>query len=300
MTRPARLAPCPLPAGGTIGICAPSSRGAPDAAGMHILEDCGYRVFIHPQNGLTHHQSAGSAAERAQAINDLFADTGIDAIMAARGGNRVMHALPHLDFAAIVANPKPLIAFSDGTALINAIYARTGLCGYHGPTLSRLGRAQPHEIIQMTRALGGMETTLNWPDAKILKDGRVQGPMIGGNLSMMAALTGTPYMPDTTGAILFLEDVGDQLSRYDRMFVQLRLSGAFEKLAGLVIGQIGTDGDSSVTPFGFTPDEIIAEHIAGLDIPVIVNAPFGHSGPLCTLPIGGVAHLDAGNLTLTF
>ncbi len=292
------LTPHTLPANGTIGIIAPSSRGVADAAGIALLEARGFRVSVHAQNGLTLNQSAGSAQARAKAIGDVFADTGIDAVMAARGGNRVMHALPFIDFDAIKANPKPFIGFSDSTALLNAIYARTGLITYHGPTLSRLGRAGPEEMDQMVACLQGRAPALEWAQSRTLKGGRARGRLVGGNLSMMAALCGTPYMPDMDGAILFLEDAGDELSRYDRLLAQLRLS-VFGGLAGIVFGNMAEAADTSVTPFGFTLADIIAEHVAGLDIPVLVDAPFGHKGPLYTLPVGGMAVLDADKKTLT-
>lgn len=294
------MKPKPLPDGGTIAIIAPSSRGQPDLAGVGILEKRGFKVRVHAQNFLTDNQSAGSAAQRAMALTEMFADPKVDAVMAARGGNRAMHFLPMLDFSAIKANPKPFIAFSDGTALLNAFYAQTGLIGYHGPTLSRVAKAQPSELDQMVNALQGKGAKLNWNDAVTVQGGKASGPLIGGNLSMMAALCGTPYMPDASGAILFIEDIGDQLSRYDRMLAQLRLAGVLSKISGLVIGQMIVDGDSSVTPFGFSVEDIIQDHIKGLNIPVLMNAPFGHSGPLCTLPVGGMAMLDADSKILSF
>lgn len=292
--------PRAIPPSGTFGIIAPSSRGTPDQEGIDILKARGFDVAVHPQNHKALHQSAGTAQERARAVMDVFADTDIDAVMAARGGNRVMHALPFIDFAALAAAPKPLIAFSDGTALINAIYARADMIAYHGPTLSRLNKASPAEVTQMLDAMNGRPQTLAWQDTHAQTGGRASGRLIGGNLSVFAALAGTPYMPDPTGAILFIEDIGDQLSRYDRMLAQLRLSGLLGRLSGLIVGKMLVDGDSSVTPFGFSIDDIIAEHTHGLNIPVLTNAPFGHSGPLCTMPVGSMATLDADNGSLSF
>lgn len=290
----------PLPDGGTIAIIAPSSRGQPDLDGVSMLEKRGFKVKVHAQNFLTDNQSAGSTAQRAMALSEVFSDPGIHAVMAARGGNRSMHTLPLMDLNFVKNNPKPFIGFSDSTALANAIYARTGVTAFHGPTLSRITKSQPHELDQMIAALQGRPCALAWDDAMTLNGGTVTGPMVGGNLSMMASLCGTPYMPDTHGAILFLEDIGDQLSRYDRMLAQLRLAGVFDNIGGLIFGRMIAQGDSSVTPFGFTTEDIIAEHTKDLNVPVVINAPFGHSGPLCTLPVGGKATLDADALTLTF
>ncbi len=290
----------PLPDGGTIAIVAPSSRGQPDLDGVSLLEKRGFRIKVHAQNFLTDNQSAGNAAQRAMALSEVFSDPGVHAVMAARGGNRSMHTLPLLDLNFVKNNPKPFIGFSDSTAIANAFCARAGVTAFHGPTLSRITKSQPHELDQMIAALQGKTCTLSWDDAVCLRGGTAAGPMIGGNLSMMASLCGTPYMPPTKGAILFLEDIGDQLSRYDRMLAQLRLAGVFDQIAGLIFGRMIAQGDSSVTPFGFSDDDIIAEHTRDLDIPIVAHAPFGHSGPLCTLPVGGHATLDADALTLTF
>lgn len=289
----------PLPDSGTIAIIAPSSRGTPDDAGIKLLESRGFDVRVHAQNYMTDNQSAGSAAARAMTLMEVFGDERVDAIMAARGGNRAMHMLPLLDFKVIAANPKPFIAFSDGTALLNAFYAKTGLTGFHGPTLSRIAKAQAHELDQMIACLQGRESRVEMNSAHTINGGKARGPMIGGNLSVFAALCGTPYMPKPDGAILFLEDIGDQLSRYDRMLATLRLAGVLERAAGIVFGVMAAEGDSSVTPFGFSVADIIEEHVKNLGIPVMMNAPFGHSGPLPTFPVGGMAVLDADNKVLT-
>lgn len=292
------IKPKPLPDKGTIAIVAPSSRGTPDDAGIKLLEARGFKITVHAQNHLSDNQSAGSPAQRGSALMDVFSNSKIDAVLAARGGNRAMHTLPLLDFKTFRNNPKPFISFSDGTALLNAIYAQTGLIGYHGPTLSRVAKGRPHEIDQMISCLQGKPSTLDFPGANIINGGTASGPMIGGNLSVFASLCGTPYMPNTKGAILFLEDIGDQLSRYDRMLAQLRLSGVLERVAGIVFGVMATEGDSSVTPFGFSLEDIIEEHTKDLNIPILMDAPFGHSGPLPTFPVGGQVSLDANAKTL--
>jgi len=283
----------------TIAIIAPSSRGDIDPANTSVLEARGISVVIHPQNALADNQSAGSAHARAQALMDVFRDPAIDAVMAARGGNRSMHILPHIDFDVIAANRKPFIGFSDSTALVNAFYAQCGLTGFHGPTLSRLARGTEEQIDQMLACMAGQPTAVDMPESIVINGGRATGPMVGGNLSMFTALFGTPYMPPVEGAILFLEDIGDQLSRYDRMLAQLRLAGVFDRVAGIMFGVMHAEGDSSVTPFGFSVMDILSEHMQGLNIPVLADAPFGHKGPLWTFPVGGRATLDADARQLT-
>lgn len=282
----------------TIAIIAPSSRGEIDQGNIALLEARGYKVIVHPQCALMDHQSAGTPSARAQAVMDVFCDPAIDIIMAARGGNRAMHMLPFLDFEVLRKHAKPFIAFSDGTALLNALYAKAGITGFHGPTLSRIGKSRDIELAQMIDCLEGRPSVVPLEGARALTGGKATGPMIGGNLSVFAALCGTPYMPDVTGAIVYLEDIGDQLSRYDRMLAQLRLAGLFDHAAGVVFGVMHADGDSSVTPFGFELADIICEHTGHLNVPVIIDAPFGHKGPLWTFPVGGKATLDADKLEI--
>lgn len=282
----------------TIAIIAPSSRGEISAADIAVLEAHGHKVVVHPQSHLVDNQSAGTPAQRGQAVMDVFTDKTIDIVMAARGGNRAMHMLPHLDFDVLKKNPKPLIAFSDGTALLNAIYAKTGNTGFHGPTLSRMTKADAVGLQQMLDSLRGKATSVDLSRADVLNNGVAKGPMIGGNLSVFASLCGTPYMPDPTGKIVFLEDIGDQLSRYDRMLAQLRLAGVFDRAAAVIFGVMHVEGDSSVTPFGFETMDILREHTHGLKVPVVFNAPFGHKGPLPTFPVGGMATLNTDTKTL--
>jgi len=293
--------PKPLPEGGTIAIIAPSARMdvASMDPGIEVLRMHGYNVKVHEQVHLTHNQSAGTPEQRAQAVMDVFADPSVDAVLTTRGGNRVMHMLPLLDFDVIRNNPKPFLGFSDTTALLNAFYTKTGLISYHGPSMLRLAQSPQSEQDHMLACLQGRGQTLDFSSATTLRGGRAHGRLIGGNLSVMAALVGTPYMPDTTGAILFLEDINDQLPRYDRMLMQLVLSGALAKAQAVIFGVMSLSDLLPATPFGFEVVDILREHTQGLNIPVIMDAPFGHTGPLWTLPVGGMATLNADTGVLT-
>ena len=284
----------PLPDGGTIAVVAPSSRVAVETLAPAIawFEKKGFRVKIHPQCAAVHHQSAGSVAVRAAALNDMLADPSVDAIIAAAGGNRAGTILPDIDYQAIGVH-KPVLGFSDTTFILNALFARTGMVTLHGPTLRTItkGRLPDHQLEQMLAAMQGRPGRITFKDAGIIKPGEAQGALIGGNLSVFSALCGTPYMPDTAGAIIFLEDVGDEMSRYDRMFNQLRLSGVLSQAAGLIIGNLDASADTG-TSFGYSLGDILADHLCGLDMPVVINAPFGHGDDLYTLPVGGQATLD--------
>lgn len=260
-----------------------------------FIEAQGYKVKIHPQVTARHNQAAGTAIEKADALNDMFADPDVKAIFGSRGGNRASGILQHLDFDLIKQNPKMIIGYSDLTALLNPIYAKTGLVGFHGPLFRELPTHS--DYTQMIDTLSGKTNSLDLNEATTLKKGNAEGVLIGGNLSVFQSLIGTPYMPDTNGAILLLEDVGDHISRYDRMFCHLKNAGILNSINGLIIGQFTNMKDSDTNPFGFTLEDIIHEHTDGLDIPIIINAPIGHGDRLCTLPIGAPVALKNNQIS---
>ncbi len=289
-------APLKAPAlqkGDMIGIMAPSCWA--DAAELKIAKDFleaqGYEVYIHPQSAAIRHQSAGTPQEKAQALNELFANPDIKAIITARGGNRAMTMLPLLDYDLIAANPKILCGYSDVTALLNGIHARTGLVTFHGPLARELsGRAESAAMLEI---MSGQKSAIDCAGTRIIHEGEANGRLMGGNLSVMHALSGTGYMPDMTGALLFLEDTSDHLSRYDRMLCSLRLAGVFNMISGLVMGRFSKTCDDESNPFGFTLEDIVREHLANAGIPVVMDMNFGHHGLLPTYPVGAEATLTA-------
>jgi len=289
--------PPPLKAGDTIGIMAPSSRTdrATIAAARKKLEALGFKVRVHDQTFTVDRQSAGSAQQKTDALHALWADPEVKAIFAARGGNRAGYMLEQLDFDLIKKNPKILLGFSDVTALLNAIYKHTGLTTYHGPMMHNFAKGMEEtQIRQCFNLLAGSETDLPTGGAYVIRPGKAQGRLIGGNLSLFASLVGTPHMPDMNGAILFLEDCDDEISRFDRMLLQLRNAGVFDQISGLVIGNFTNMLDTGPNYFGFNFEEVLREATAGKDFPIIMNAPFGHGKDLATYPVGATAALDAG------
>lgn len=272
-----------------IGVFAPSSyvEKADIDASRVALEAHGYEVFVHPQTYARDNQSAGTVAEKLEALHSLYADPTIHAIWAAGGGNRALHILEGLDIDLIKANPKPMIGFSDVTALLNVITARTGIVNYHAPVFKHL-----HQEGVIARFLS---SDFPLDKAEILNAGKAEGRLFGGNLSVFQYLSAD--IPD--GAIIFLEDCNEELSRIDRMLLHLRRSGVFERAAGIVFGEFMDLADSA-RPFGFTIEDILREHTDGLDIPVVMNAPFGHGGNNYALPIGQSAALDTDGKILSF
>lgn len=284
----------PLKPGDMIGVMAPSSfvERADIEKSKAFLEARGYRVFIHPQTYARHHQSAGTTEDKARAFHELWERKDIQALWAAGGGNRALHLLGQLDFKRLKRAPRPLVGFSDVTVLLNGLCARTGIKTVHGPVFKNIHKHEKHEQIDHLLALLAGETP-DYPfeNATILHEGYGEGPLIGGNLSIFQYLPALLPKNFCAGAILFLEDCHEELSHIDRMLLHLKNLGVFNQIHGLVFGEF-SDWKDTGRPYGFTFEEIIAEHIEGVNVPVITNAPFGHGRTFYALPVGGKAALS--------
>ncbi len=276
---------------------APSSRIDREElqAAVKKIEALGYKIYIHPQTYAEYGQSAGTAQEKADALHELYKNPEIKAIVAAGGGNRAGWLLEKLDFDLIRKHPKILMGYSDVTALLSAITKKAGQITFHGPVAVRFGKpfgdeAQLKQCFNLLQGKADADMPLS--GANVLAKGEASGHLVGGNLSLICSLMGTPYEPDFTGAILFLEDCGDELSHTDRMFSQLRNAGVFDKISGLVLGGFTAPKDTGRRPFGLSLTDIVNEAIAGKNIPAaITDAPFGHDKDLYTLPLGHWATL---------
>ncbi|MCB9991646.1 MAG: LD-carboxypeptidase [Rhodospirillales bacterium] len=265
-----------------------------------FLEAKGYKVYIHPQATARLHQSAGDAQGKADAFHDLITNPDIKAIFGSRGGNRALTMLDKINFSEVAANPKIIVGYSDLTVLLNSIYNETGLITFHGPLFRELPDRTEAELTQLLSLLEGKTPDIPFNDAEIIQEGAAEGPLIGGNLSLLQALSGTPHQPDTDGAILFIEDIGDHISRYDRMLAHMKLAGWFNRISGVIIGSFSNTKDDEDRPFGFSLEDVVREHFKGTDIPIVCGAPFGHRDTLYTLPVGGKARLEAKDGKITF
>lgn len=245
---------------------------------------------------------AGDDEARAADFNAALRDPSNDAIWCLRGGYGTMRILDALDWGALAARPRPVIGFSDNTAIHLAIQ-RLGAVSFHGPhpatvdcndfsrdTLLRvLSDDAPAGVLPFP---AGSERR-----AETLTPGVAEGPLVGGNLSLVAATLGTPYAIRAEGALLFLEEVGESSYRLDRLFTQLRLAGVLDRVAGIVIGAF-TEAPDADNPLMPTPAEILRERLAGLGVPIAIGFPFGHVEDNWTLPLGVRARLDAHAGTL--
>ena len=257
--------------------------------GAHLMDRYGYL--------------AGRDRDRAADVNALFADREVKAVLAVRGGWGSARLLPYLDFDLIRRHPKVLVGYSDLTALLNAVHARTGLVTFHGPV--GVSTWTPFSVEHARRVLvDGEALTLANPvqvkDTLVPVEDRVwtitpgtaRGRLLGGNLTVLSALVGTPYLPDFEGAILFLEDVGEQIYRIDRMLTQLALAGILKKVRGVVFGRC-TRCDPGEGYGSLTLEEVFDDHLEPLAVPAWHGAMIGHIDQQFTLPVGLEAEIDA-------
>ena len=281
MTRRAPIYPKALKKGDTIGVIAPSSFYDVEKTqpAVDFLEENGFNVVFHPQTKLKYGQWAGTPEQKVSALHEYFENPDIHAIICLVGGNGAIHLLDKIDYSLIKQNPKIFMGYSDITILLNAIYAKTGLITFHGPTLSRLNRTDPKYTEQMINVLTGQTNSLDIDD-----DSQCEGILYGGNLSVMQALIGTPHAPDLNKAILMLEDTNDHISRYDRMVTHMAQAGWLKNLSGIILGEFIKTQDNPERPYGFTMEAIIAN--LAPNTPILKNIPVGHGERLCTLPIG--------------
>ncbi|MAF98610.1 MAG: LD-carboxypeptidase [Micavibrio sp.] len=290
----------PLRSGDTIGVMAPSSYVEQEdiEKSARILEARGYKVFIHPQTYARQHQSAGTHADKLDALHALFRRDDIDMIWMAGGGNRALHIIDKIDYGLIKANPKPVIGFSDVTAILNAIYAHTdlGIC-VHGPVFKQLHKHKDFEQCLATLALSPQGLEVDLSTADFIREGHAHAPIVGGNLSIFQYLPQTLPHNFAENKIILLEDCGEELSKIDRMLAHLKRSGVLSSAAGLIFGEFSDIKDTG-RPFGYSLREIIEEHCEGLNIPIVMNTPIGHAENLRSTWLGNHYFIDSSNKKL--
>jgi muramoyltetrapeptide carboxypeptidase len=247
---------------------------------------------------------AGTDQQRASDLNAMFEDDEVRAIFAVRGGWGSARLLPLLDWRTIRANPKLLIGSSDITALHLAIAARAGFPTIHAPNAASSWQEISRTSFQSLAFDGATPTfgdrsptgelfdTQRWSTTTI-REGRARGRLLGGNLSVLAALVGTPWLPKFDGAILFLEDVGEAEYRIDRLLSQLALSGLLRKVAGVVFGQCTRCTSGTADYIGFTAPEILQQYLLPLGVPAFYGANVGHIANQLCLPAGARVEIDA-------
>lgn len=328
---PAPIFPKALAPGDTIMFVAPAKyldKGRV-ALAKKRLEEMGFKVRL-PENLFRKKGFlGGSDEERAAEIMTAFTDPEVDAIFPGTGGYGTTRIVDKLDYDVIRRNPKVFIGFSDITGLHIAINQRTGLVTFHSPNpefglggednLSPLAAKYFWQALLADKRAGSSPTPSGYvietkphdanksDDTSIFEDvpravtftkGKAQGRLIGGNLSVLHALMGTPYEIETDGKILFLEDIGEAPYRVDRMLSTLRLAGKFDKVNGVILGAFTARDDEAKWDDDASIDDVLREYFADLGVPVLAHFPVGHVRYNTTLPIGALVELDADAQTL--
>ncbi len=280
--------------GDRVGVLAPASRV--DVSLLHPafaqLESWGLRV--EPGQTLTRqfHQFAGTDAERATELQAFLDDPTLRAVFAARGGYGVTRILDQLDFTKFLQNPKWLVGFSDLTAL-HAHANRLGVETIHGPMPRNFGFDPTGRSVETLRqALFGEALRYELAPHPRNRPGVAVGALTGGNLCLICHIIGSLSEVDTRGKILFLEDTGEYLYALDRYLVQLERAGKLAGLAGLLVGRFSDLKDNPDAPYGLTPDEIVAEHVAAYEFPVVYGFPVSHEADNWALVCGREARLE--------
>jgi muramoyltetrapeptide carboxypeptidase len=292
-------APRALPPNAHIAILAASgpSERARIEAGAKAIEARGHRVTLAPN---IDHRSGGYLAgtddERAEELNRFLRSAEYDAFFFARGGYGAMRILDRIDYSAIAANPRPLVGFSDVTALHQAIAVKAEVATFHGPMVNLdFNAGLSSEIDRWLWAMlaGDAPLTRSFDAQDVLHAGEAEGVLFGGCLALITSLVGTPYDFWIDDGIWFWEDVDEPVYRVDRMLTHLRLSGRMQRVRGVVIGTLKDCGnDAEMLVF-------LREFFAPMGIPVVANFPIGHHGDNLLMPIGRTVRLSTPEQTFT-
>jgi muramoyltetrapeptide carboxypeptidase len=291
------LKPHLLRRGDLIGVAAPAgaTEAAAVSAGVHVLESAGYRVRLGDSVFKRMGFLAGNDAERAADLTAMFADPEVRAIVAARGGYGCGRLLPHFDVDVVRRNPKIFVGYSDLTFLLAHIVQRAELVTFHGPMVMGLA-SHPDVGAGLLGLLTGDRGRWNLAARDIVQPGTTEGMIVGGCLSVLVSMLGTPYDVETGGRILFLEDVNEKPYRIDRMLTQLRQAGKLDTAAGVVFGEMA--GCTAGPNEAMTVGDVIRQAFAAAKIPVVMGLPTGHTQGAVTLPLGVRARLAGERLTL--
>jgi muramoyltetrapeptide carboxypeptidase len=309
------LKPPVLRSGDTVGMVAPASNAyEPEdiVLAQETMQQYGFKVVLGKHIADQYGYLAGQDRDRAADINEMFRRPDIRGIVTFSGGYGCCRLLPFLDYGLMRQNPKVIVGHSDITSLLLAIHRQTGLITFHGSSgLTGVGDyaiAHFKRAIMSTKAIGEIakppssEGVARDHRLITLVPGRATGPLIGGNLTLVTNALGTPYEPDTKGKILFLEEIGEEPYRVDRMLTQLWLAGKLQDAAGIALGHFVDCHAKEFQPSfpqTLSLETVLRDRLIPLQKPTVYNLMFGHVRQNAVLPIGAIATLDATAKTLT-
>ncbi|WP_020569901.1 S66 peptidase family protein [Neolewinella persica] len=288
---PARLRP-----GDTVGLIAPGSSISEEGISKAIRQIESLGLKVRPGKNIRAIKGflAGSDRQRLDDLHAMFADPAVKAVWCVRGGYGCGRLLPQLDYKMIKRNPKILIGYSDITALTNAITRQTGLVTFHGPVGSSDFTDYTTKHLKAALMEGNSWAAIERPpvspeetvyESYVIRAGTAEGRLWGGNLSLLAAASGTDYVPPIKGSLLFIEDIGEDPYKLDRMLTQLRQSWDLGSTAGILLGVFkGCEADPDDR--SLTLRETLTGRFEDLGIPVAYGFPVGHIKDMCTLPVG--------------
>jgi muramoyltetrapeptide carboxypeptidase len=294
-----------ITAGSTIGVLSPAWIPLSERLtnGVNYLQEMGYQVKLAKNLNKRYGYFAGTDDERVEDIHEMFADTKVSALLATRGGWGTLRYLHKLDYDMIKNNPKPIIGYSDLTSLQLAIWEKTGVGSISGPMCAvEMGKGiheftEKHFWNYLSSNKNRYKIVLSETNSKKMIGGKAQGVLLGGCLSLVSFLMGTPYAPDLSGAVLFLEDVGEKPYKIDRYLAHLKQCGVFDNINALILGEF-LDCDDESTEDTFTIQSLLEEYFVNASFPVLYNFPYGHGDIKVSMPIGAKTILDLDNNTL--
>ena len=293
---PSLIKPPRLNVNDTVGLINPAAFSYPQEIEPinKILSQLGLKVKLGTHIFDRYGYLGGKDADRAADVNAMFADSSVQAILTVQGGWGCNRILPLLDYQLIRNHPKIIMGFSDITSLLLAIYARSGVVTFHGPV--GISTWSNFTVDSLKQVLFNPQTITfqnsNQMRVQTITPGKNKGKLVGGNLSVLAAMVGSDYLPDWKNSILFVEEVGEEVYRIDRMLTQLKLAGILDDISGFIFGQCNKC-EPEQPQESLTLEQMLFEHIRPLNIPAWYGSMIGHIRDIFTLPIGSEVEIDA-------
>ncbi len=294
-----KVKPRALHLGDTIGIAATASSFDPEEfeKGLKTLREMGFKVKFRKDIFSKKNYLAGTDERRAQELRELFLDSEVRAILFARGGYGTLRVLPLLKSSVLQENLKIVLGYSDMTSLLNFLVQKFSWTVFHGPVVAKglgdsfleQGKNSLLKALTSPEALGEFSQGISY-----LKNGRAQGTIVGGCLSILASSLKTPFEIETENKILFIEDVNEPLYKIDRLLTQLRLAGKLRNLKGLILGAFKNCGDETEL------HNLILETFSDYDLPIVWGFPSGHIENMICLPLGVEVELHSEKNSVNF
>jgi muramoyltetrapeptide carboxypeptidase len=291
--------------GDTIGVIAPSrpieNIKKEIENGIYALEQLGFKVKKSKNIDKRFYFSAGTPEERAADIHEMFADPEVKAIICATGGSSSNQLLELIDFNLVEDDSKIFLGYSDISILLLAMYKKSGINAFYGPTVYEMSMLTPSSKDFLLDMLKGEKEQFKYPsELAVIRPGKIQGMLIGGLLSRINSLIGTDYIPDFNNSILFWEEVNMSPAMIDFNLETLRLAGVFDNIKGMIVGHLSGCTDSKYPEDNRSIEDIILDRTTGYNFPIIKTDYFGHDiNDFYTIPLGKKASIDTDKKEFT-